>query len=205
MATQPQSEDKVDSVVHAVALARLERELREFIRSRPLLRLEGTNKLEQEPYLADAFNRTSDECASRVYSRSAVQRAVLQELAKDLHGSLEKSRTVQPLHHFVKAFDQPDLIDVNLIDPFVEDAPARAPDSVLKRAGTVSGTRRALGFADKPDLGTSDVPLLSKERSVDQRASVASQPLRRQVLDMCSYPNISGTEFIVYKYNPGSI
>jgi hypothetical protein len=65
--------------------------------------------------------------ADRVYSRSAVQRYVLQKLAMELHGPLEQHREEVPFEVFRDVLQAPNSVDFSKLNPNVETRPYHHP------------------------------------------------------------------------------
>ncbi|CUG92616.1 Hypothetical protein, putative [Bodo saltans] len=141
--TLEQQHTAYQRVLHKHALSRLETELKSFVQSMPRRELptyrnsDGSINIAAATSAANALGANSSfssppppssiridkdsAMADRVYSRSAVQRYVLQKLAMELHGPLEASREEVPFEVFRDVLQAPNSVDFSKLNPNVEE------------------------------------------------------------------------------------
>lgn len=152
-------------LVHASAMTRLETELRDFLRSRPLSQWAeydgngggyqasgkfplpspsgpdgGLHASALDPNKNYYAERSAKESAERIYSRSSVQRYILQRLAAELNGPQEVKRDFHSYEAFKIALASPEGAKLDLIKPNVVERP-RDDDAVQQqqKGGGING------------------------------------------------------------------
>jgi hypothetical protein len=143
--TLEQQHTAYQQLLHKHALSRLEGELKHFVSTMPRRELPkylehvsdvavigrtGSMRSSSSsvPHLLATPTAASDlddssAKADRVYSRSAVQRYVLQLLAAELHAPLEQSRQEVPFETFREVLQAPNSVDLEKLNPKVVDRP----------------------------------------------------------------------------------
>ena len=172
-------------MIHATAMARLEREVKDFIRSRPVSNWSEyagngggyhptTGKfpiaedeklppeIEEDPRKRAMFysERPAAESADRVYSRSAAQRYILQRLATELHGPDEQAREFHSYETFKEALAAPESDKLQLINPRVVEPEQSVPLPNQPRGRSLFSERNEARERHQ-ELSKSSSPLLS--------------------------------------------
>ena len=176
-APQPEPTAHFQDLIHATAMARLEREVKDFIRSRPVSNwteyagnaggyhpttgkfpIAEDEKLppeiEEDPRKRAMFytERPSAESADRIYSRSAAQRYILQRLATELHGPDEVSRQFHSYETFKEALAAPESDKLQIINPRVVEPEQTVPLPSQPRGRSLFSDRKEAGERDRDQL-----------------------------------------------------
>lgn len=186
--TLQQQTSEFQATLHRNALGRLERELRQFIRTMPRQELptyHGAAPPPPPPPLP-----SDPDMADRVYSRSVAQRYVLQRLAQELHGPLEEKRYDVPLSVFQEVLQVPNSLDLPRLHPHVVDR------VVVPERSTSNITRSANDSLTSFNNGQNN-----PDRQRPEPQTQAQVPTARLVFDMASFSNMaSGIRVTNYRH-----
>lgn len=120
-------------VLNATCVAQLESQLKDYVWSIPH---QGIPTYSKAPSPPSSTRHLQTQPRDLPYSRSAVQRYIMQELAVDLHGPEEKSRVVHDFGTFRDALKAPETADLERIHPHVEDIVQKQESQEYKPADT---------------------------------------------------------------------
>lgn len=205
-------------LIHSSAMARLETELRDFVRSRPLSKWSeydgngggyqaggkfplskksqsGNGGGEEDgsantsaPLAPDRnyfVERPAKESAERIYSRSSVQRYILQRLAAELNGHQEIAREFHSYEAFKKALSVPestklDLIKPNVVERKIEETggfAGPAGSNTAPSAGTMRNPSQFGSFKGRSITGSPLTLSHTEGKNVGETSTNAPSPL----------------------------
>jgi hypothetical protein len=175
---QPKRET-FQEIVHVKAVERLDRELRRFIHSIPFdqtRRSAASIAVESDPLAAE-----------RIYSRSDIQRYLIQRLAAELHGPVEQSREVHPFSLFKEVLSSPSSShELHRLDPKVVEQPQGAVEVQQSPTGQ--------GYSTRVDHSAT-FAATNTDTTAENRSPPSSQ--RRVLLDTGGYPNVDTGEILI--------
>jgi hypothetical protein len=183
---------------HLNALNRLENELRNCVRSIPRQNFSDYKSASPPPPPPRSLFAGSD---ADIYSRSAVQRYVVQRLAAELHSPNESSRKFVPFSTFQEVLRVENPSDLYKLDPEVQErhkTPAKQQSS-MSAPQTDRAILAPLGLppsiaATKPSPG----PVLQEADALLQNPSSTSvASTTRVLLDAPRYPQLRSEPRIV--------
>lgn len=199
--TLEQQHTAYQRVLHKHALSRLETELRGFVQTMPRRELPKYDPVTGASPVAliPPHQRVPKdaEMADRVYSRSAVQRYVLQLLAAELHAPLEDTRQFVPFETFRDVLQAPNAVDLSKLNPQVNDRTMvdTSPPSWAKLSGLTPPSllgRSQTGGQPPPTLAGGPLPqsIQGQQRQTPDAEQLPEHQRSRTVVDSASFLNM---------------